>query len=124
MSNPRPGQYSKAYLDGIVAAVRMLARHGLMSLVDFHQDFYNARFGGQGMADWMVVDDGFGDIPVALTPNTILRALQPSGARVWDNFWANRAGERRDRAAGSHRRHVGARWPGGCATSRASSGTT
>jgi endoglycosylceramidase len=91
---PAPGQFSKTYLDGVVAAVRTLARHGILSLVDFHQDFYNQRFGGQGMADWMVLDDGLGDLPVALTPNTILRALQPSGTRVWDNFWANkRAGD-------------------------------
>jgi endoglycosylceramidase len=87
---PAPGVYSQSYLDGIAAAVRTFARHGVLSLVDFHQDFYNQRFGGQGMPDWMVLDDGLGDLPVALTPNTILRALQPSGTRVWDNFWANK----------------------------------
>lgn len=120
---PAPGWYSQEYLDGIVTAVRTLARHGVLSLVDFHQDSYNQRFGGQGMADWMVLDDGLTDLPAALTPNSILRTPQPSGARVWDNFWANKPG-----ATASDSKTttppLGRRSPGGCGASRRSSAMT
>lgn len=86
---PSPGTYSPAYMARVVSAIRTLGRHGVMSLVDFHQDAYNKRFGGQGMPDWMVQDGGIPDLPAALTPNSTLRIGQPSSGRVWDNFWAN-----------------------------------
>ena len=36
----------------------VLGRHGIVSLLDFHQDMYNERFRGEGWPDWAVHDDG------------------------------------------------------------------
>ena len=35
---PRPGTIDRRYLDGVLRTVRLLARHGLMTLVVLHQD--------------------------------------------------------------------------------------
>jgi endoglycosylceramidase len=41
---PRPGIYDDAYLRRIAATVAVLHHHGIVSLLDFHQDMYNERF--------------------------------------------------------------------------------
>ena len=55
---PQPGAFDDAYLARIAATVRTLARHGVLSLLDFHQDMYNERFQGEGAPDWAVQDGG------------------------------------------------------------------
>ena len=55
---PQPGVYDDAYLDRIAKTVRVLGGHGIVSLLDFHQDLYNERFQGEGWPDWAVIDDG------------------------------------------------------------------
>src|SRR5439155_1111277 len=60
---PTPGAYDDAYLDHIADTVATLARHGILSLLDFHQDLYNERFAGEGWPDWAVQDDGLPNQP-------------------------------------------------------------
>jgi endoglycosylceramidase len=55
---PRPGVYSDSYLARIAGTVQTLARHHIVSLLDFHQDMYNERFQGEGAPDWAVQDGG------------------------------------------------------------------
>jgi endoglycosylceramidase len=55
---PRPGVYDSAYLGHIAKTVATLARHHVLSLLDFHQDMYNERFQGEGAPDWAVQDGG------------------------------------------------------------------
>src|SRR5882757_7290912 len=55
---PSPGVYDDNYLARIEATVNTLGRHGIVSLLDFHQDLYNERFQGEGWPDWAVQDDG------------------------------------------------------------------
>jgi endoglycosylceramidase len=69
---PRPGVYDERYLARIVRTQRLLARHGIFSLIDFHGDNWGPKFGGQGFPAW------------ATPPGTENQA--------WDAFWANRAG--------------------------------
>src|SRR5689334_24422249 len=38
---PTPGVYDDAYLQRIQSTVTTLAKHGIFSLLDFHQDLYN-----------------------------------------------------------------------------------
>src|SRR3954453_1500800 len=57
---PAPGVYDDAYIARIVRTVNTLGRHGIVSLVDVHQDLYNERFEGEGWPDWAVLDD---DLP-------------------------------------------------------------
>jgi endoglycosylceramidase len=51
---PKPGVYNDRYLRHIGDTVRTLAKHGILSLLDFHQDLYNERFQGEGAPDWAV----------------------------------------------------------------------
>ncbi len=55
---PTPGHYNGAYLRQIAGTVATLARHGVLSLLDFHQDLYNELFQGEGAPDWAVQTAG------------------------------------------------------------------
>ena len=105
---PEPGSYDRAYVQRVAADPAELAKRGIFTMVDFHQDLYNERFGGEGWPDWATLDDGVPAEPLAGFPALLLH--QPRANRAFDNFWANAAGPGRDRAAGPLRRRVG---PGG-----------
>jgi endoglycosylceramidase len=87
---PEPGVYDDAYLARIQATVDTLARHGIVSLVDFHQDLFNERFQGEGWPDWAVQDDGLPAQPQAGFPANYL--LMPALQRSFDHFWQNDPG--------------------------------
>lgn len=87
---PQPGVYDDAYLDRIESTVRMLERHGIRSLVDFHQDLYNERFQGEGAPDWAVQDDGIPAQPQAGFPAN--HFVMPALMRAYDHFWNNDPG--------------------------------
>ncbi len=84
-----PGVYDNAYLNQIEATVRTLGQHGIVSILDFHQDQLNEQFGGEGFPDWAVQDDGLPNpktaFPAGYTSNTALQ-------RAYDNFWADKPG--------------------------------
>lgn len=85
-ADDRP-RYSRGYLRSIARTQRMLDRHGIKTLLDFHQDLYNERFEGEGWPDWQVLDDGVPSEPKQGFPNNYLvnQGLQ----RAFDNFWEN-----------------------------------
>ena len=87
---PQPGVYDDAYLQRIQNTVEVLGRHGIYSLVDFHQDLYNERFQGEGWPDWAVQDDGLPAQPQAGFPANYL--VMPALQRAFDHFWANDPG--------------------------------
>jgi endoglycosylceramidase len=87
---PEPGAYDDAYLDQIASTERTLARHGVYSLLDFHQDLYNERFQGEGWPDWAVQDDGLAAEPAVGFPGNYL--AMPALNRAFDHFWANDPG--------------------------------
>src|SRR5271165_6217518 len=55
---PEPGVYDEAYIQQIEETVRALTAHGIVSLLDMHQDMYNELFEGEGAPDWAVQDEG------------------------------------------------------------------
>lgn len=82
---PMPGVYDDKYLSRIENTVAILARHGIVSLLDFHQDQYSELFQGEGFPDWAVIDDGLPNI-------TQLGYFgNPALERSYDNFWNNTA---------------------------------
>jgi endoglycosylceramidase len=88
---PRPAvhgrpSYNDAYLAKIANTQRTLARHGVFSLIDFHQDMYNEKFQGEGWPDWQVQDDGLPN-PRNGFPGNYL--TNPALWRAYDHFWAN-----------------------------------
>jgi len=87
---PMPGHYDDAYIARIAKTVDMLGRHGIVSLVDFHQDMYNERFQGEGWPDWAVQDDGLPNMPQFGFPSNYF--LMPALIRAFDHFWANDPG--------------------------------
>ncbi|MGI9020919.1 MAG: cellulase family glycosylhydrolase [Solirubrobacterales bacterium] len=80
-------RYNRAYIRSIKRTQRMLARHGIYTLLDFHQDLYNERFEGEGWPDWQVLDDGVPSEPKQGFPNNYVVNLGLQ--RAFDNFWAN-----------------------------------
>ncbi|MFN2589190.1 MAG: cellulase family glycosylhydrolase [Actinomycetota bacterium] len=93
---PEKGRIDHRYLDRIEKIVDMLGRRGVSVLLDFHQDMYNERFGGEGFPDWAVITDGIPFRPVFGFP---FDYFQPAVSRAFDNFWANRAGLQESYAA-------------------------
>src|SRR5205807_294034 len=87
---PEPGVYDNAYLSRIAATVATLRRHGIVSLLDFHQDMYNERFQGEGAPDWAVQDDGLPAVPQFGFPANY--ELMPALQHAFDHFWDNSAG--------------------------------
>ena len=86
---PTPGHYNGAYLQRIAGTVATLARHGVLSLLDFHQDMYNELFQGEGAPDWAVQTGGLPNPKLGFPGNyTGNPALQHS----LDAFFGNAVG--------------------------------
>jgi endoglycosylceramidase len=87
---PQPGEYDDAYLARIRRTTTILARAGIWTLLDFHQDLYNERFQGEGAPDWAVQDDSLPAEPQTGFPYNYfgMAALN----RSFDHFWANDPG--------------------------------
>jgi len=87
---PSPGSYDDGYLDQIAATESLLARHGIFSQLDLHQDMYNERFQGEGWPDWAVQDDGLPNSPQLGFPTNYFG--MPALIHAFDHFWANDTG--------------------------------
>ncbi len=86
---PQPGRIDAAYVDGIARTTRVLARHGLYVLLDFHQDGYGPAVHGNGFPEWATLTDGLPN-PVAQFP--LYYVQNPALQRAFDNFWDNAPG--------------------------------
>ncbi|HEV3229339.1 MAG TPA: cellulase family glycosylhydrolase [Solirubrobacteraceae bacterium] len=83
---PQPGIYDRAFLTGVANDVAALSRYGIFTLADVHQDIYTQRYGGNGMPDWMAIDNGAPNTPFPYPGNY---PGDPAVQRAFDNFWAN-----------------------------------
>jgi endoglycosylceramidase len=83
---PRPGSYDDSYLDSIAATVGVLRAHGIVSLLDFHQDLFNEKFQGEGAPAWAVQDNGLPNPPLGFPGNYF---ANPAENASWDAFWNN-----------------------------------
>ena len=86
-SASRSLRYRRGYVRSLARTEEQLAKRGIFTLLDFHQDLYNERFQGEGWPDWQTIDDGFPSEPQAGFPGNYLvnQGLQ----HAFDNFWAN-----------------------------------
>lgn len=87
---PEPGVYDDSYVGQIAATVRTLARYGIYSLLDFHQDLLNEKFGGEGWPDWAILDGGLPAQPLAGFPLSYVSS--PGLNAAMSNFYANALG--------------------------------
>ncbi|MCV7384977.1 cellulase family glycosylhydrolase [Mycolicibacter longobardus] len=83
---PEPGVYDADYLAAVAATVKILGDHGIVSILDMHQDFYNEAFGGEGAPDWAVQTGGWPNLEIDQAFNYL---LNPALNHVWDAFWGN-----------------------------------
>ncbi|MGW0769207.1 cellulase family glycosylhydrolase [Streptomyces sp. NPDC002676] len=60
---PRPGQYSQAYLRKIGHILDWAARHDVKVLIDAHQDVFGPAFGHRGVPEWATRTDGLAFTP-------------------------------------------------------------
>ena len=82
-------RYRTGYLRSIARTERKLARHGIFTLLDVHQDLYNERFQGEGFPDWAVVDDA-ATLPAEPKQGFPANYLgMPALNRAFDHFWMN-----------------------------------
>ena len=86
---PSPGVYDQAYLAHIESTVKTLARHGVLALLDFHQDMLEERFQGEGAPDWAIEDGGLANPALGFPGNYI---ANPALEHALDQFWANAPG--------------------------------
>ncbi|MGA8681534.1 MAG: cellulase family glycosylhydrolase [Acidimicrobiales bacterium] len=86
---PEPGVISRSYVDSIARTVGELARRGVYSLLDFHQDEMSTAFGGEGFPAWSVDTRGLPVrtyvFPLGYTESAALDA-------AFESFWADRPG--------------------------------
>ncbi|HWU31997.1 MAG TPA: cellulase family glycosylhydrolase [Marmoricola sp.] len=78
---PRPGVYDDAYIKRIAHLNAVLASYGIRTLIDFHQDSYSEKYGGDGAPAWASLDNGLCLAPGAACTGFATLAFQ--------NFWSN-----------------------------------
>ncbi len=117
---PKPGVYDDGYLRQIASTVATLARFGIVSLLDFHQDQYNQLFQGEGFPGWSVQDDGLPPSRSSASAPTTSGCRHSSGPSTTSGrtprgpvAWGSRTATRRR----------GSTWPSISRAIRASSGT-
>lgn len=86
---PTPGGFDETYLNRIVKTSEMLRRHGVATLLDFHQDLFNERFGGAGAPDWAVVGPAATEEPTPQAGFPYNYVVQDAVNHAFDAFWAN-----------------------------------
>ena len=86
---PEPGSIDRGVPRSIAETVRILGRHGIYVLLDFHQDGWGPVTHGNGMPAWATITDGLPNPPA---PFPLYYVQNPALQRAFDNFWANRPG--------------------------------
>ncbi|MEO8603805.1 MAG: cellulase family glycosylhydrolase [bacterium] len=87
---PTPGVVETAYIDRLAETVDVLVAHDIFVLLDFHQDGFAPMYNGNGLPDWMAIDDGLPNPTDAVFPLYYIQ--NPAMQRAFESFWANRAG--------------------------------
>ncbi len=83
---PQPLSYDDNYLTSIAQTVTTLASHGIVSLLDFHQDLYNEVFQGEGAPAWAVQTRGLPNPQLGFPGNYF---ANPAEQYAWHSFWHN-----------------------------------
>ncbi len=83
---PEPGVYDDAYIDHIAELAKAAVRHGMLPVVNFHQDGYSEAYGGNGAPEWANISYGIPGLPLPPPANVL-----PGAAIANENFWANTA---------------------------------
>ena len=86
---PSPGVIDAAYLGSFAETVHQLTAHGLLVLVDLHQDGWGPSLGSDGFPGWMTLthgaEDTHTDFPLYYITNPAIQA-------AFQSFWNDEAG--------------------------------
>jgi endoglycosylceramidase len=99
---PTRGRYDAGYLDRIAAVVRACRRHGIVVLVDVHQDAFSKEIGEDGAPRWVLdLLLGAGHYPYLGGPldDLTARRFAPATLSAFRAFFANDGGIQDDFAA-------------------------
>ena len=58
---PEPGRYDDAYIARVLALDELLRRHGIRTVIDFHQDLWSRGTFGDGAPAWATLGKNFND---------------------------------------------------------------
>ena len=83
---PAPGAYDDAFISAWVGQLDELSAHGIFTLLDVHQDQFGAKYVGNGLPDWMGIDNGFPNTQQGFPAGYF---ANPAMNRAFDNFWSN-----------------------------------
>lgn len=86
---PTPGVIDTAYVDSFAKTVHMLTDHGLMVLVDLHQDGWGPTLGSDGFPGWMTITHGATDTN---TEFPLYYITNPAIQAAFQSFWDNEDG--------------------------------
>ncbi len=81
---PAQGSFDAAYLDEVVAALDRAAAHGILVILDMHQDVYGQAFGSVGIPTWATRTDG---VPFDPQPVWLQNYLQPAVQNAFDHLY-------------------------------------
>ncbi|MBA2649853.1 MAG: cellulase family glycosylhydrolase [Legionella sp.] len=83
---PSPGIYDSSYLDDFQKTVNALAKQGIYTLIDFHEDAYSTKHGGFGFPEWAALSTTIDNKRFAF-PLTLF--FNKATDEDFDNFWNN-----------------------------------
>lgn len=81
---PTEGDFDEAYLDRVVAALDRARAHGILVILDMHQDVFGSAFGSKGIPAWATRTDG---LPFEPQSVWLLNYLQPAVQAAWDHLY-------------------------------------
>lgn len=81
---PADDQFDEAYLDRVVAALDRAEEHGILVILDMHQDVYGEYFGSDGVPAWATRTDGH---PYTPNPVWLLNYLQPAVQAAFEHLY-------------------------------------
>ncbi|MEO6988536.1 MAG: cellulase family glycosylhydrolase, partial [Aquihabitans sp.] len=76
--------WDEAYFDRLSAAIDRAEAHGLLVILDMHQDVFGARFDGAGIPDWATRDDG---LPYTKHDVWLINYLEPAVQAAWEHLY-------------------------------------
>ncbi len=83
---PTPGVVDADYLTSFAGTVQQLTDHGLLVLIDLHQDGWGPVTSGNGFPDWMTFTHGAENTHTGFP---LYYITNPAIQAAFDSFWAN-----------------------------------
>jgi endoglycosylceramidase len=88
-----PGQFDAkifdSYMTKLERTIALLARYGIYSLIDMHQDAMNEVFAGEGFPNWAVCTDGITPVSYHNVAAWGINQIDPGMAQAQGHFWNN-----------------------------------